>query len=103
MDNKLWEGHRVIYPELRDLVMEENRLKASRPNPSEEYLSEMESILFNAAESQQQVLIKYYHAEAIKELVTSDFKVLKGKITCIAVNGKILSIGCRNLISVNII
>lgn len=85
-NNKLWEGHRLYYPEMRDLIIEGQKEKVSKPQINEEKLMLFDETIRYALNFNHPLLVSYYSGEQIKECVVLSFKFDKREMVC--ENGK---------------
>jgi len=64
-DNALWEGHRVVVPELRQDILRTKR-KAEAEDPPllpDERIAEIEVVLREAASASRPVVVTYFNGE----------------------------------------
>ncbi|NLK01056.1 MAG: YolD-like family protein [Clostridia bacterium] len=64
-DNKLWEGHRLMLPEMRDEAVELKREKHEKPLLTEERVMEIEIMLREAAHGRQSIKVCYHDGERL--------------------------------------
>lgn len=97
-NNKLWEGHRLYYPEMRELVIEGQKEKISKPEVSEERLEQFNETVQYALNFNRPVLVRYYLGEQIKECIVFSFSIDQGVMVC--ENGKKLS--CLDIVDLEV-
>lgn len=97
-NNKLWEGHRLYYPEMRELVLEGQKEKISKPEISEDILDQFNQKLLYAMNFNRPVLVRYYSGEQIKECIVLSFKVDRNVMVC--ENGKKLR--CLDIVELEV-
>jgi hypothetical protein len=97
-NNKLWEGHRLYYPEMRELVLEGQKEKVSKPNLSDEQLQQFDTIINYAIAYKRPVLVRYFSGDQIKECVVLSFRLSQDLMIC--GNGK--KISCTDIVEIEI-
>lgn len=97
-NNKLWEGHRLYYPEMRDLIVEGQKEKVNKPEISEERLNIFDETVRYALNFNRPVLVRYYSEEQIKECVVFSFKLDAEEMVC--ENGK--KIKCSDILDIDL-
>jgi hypothetical protein len=101
--NKLWESHRMMSPEMREIIQERKKEPIPKPLLSEDYLAELEQRIRYAQGFQKSLLITYYACDQIHELVAFSFRVLQDVVECNFENGRKRKIGFSEIIDVEII
>ncbi len=96
--NKLWEGHRLYYPEMRELVLEGQKEKVNKPEMSEDILEQFHQKLLYAINFNRPVIVRYYSCDQIQECIIFSFKIDQGVMIC--ENGK--KLGCLDIVEVEV-
>ncbi len=102
-DNKLWEGHRMMYPELREIFRESNKEKVSKPQLSDDAMARIEERIKYAMGFKRPILITYYRDYKINECIAFSFRILQGFLECNLEDGKKRKICYFDIIDVKIV
>lgn len=65
--NKMWEGHRIIYPDLRQKFLRSKKEPLPRPCWDEQRLEYLENLLHQAVNYSLMVKITLWHEEGPRE------------------------------------
>jgi len=103
MDNKLWEGHRMLLPRMREKILSNNREKISPPQLSEEALARIEEKIRFAGHFQKPLLITYYQKNRVEECLAFTFRLQPGILECAFDKGQKLRIKFTDIINVEIL
>ncbi|MDA8233864.1 MAG: hypothetical protein M0Z31_03475 [Clostridia bacterium] len=88
-DNKLWEGHRLLYPQQRDNWLQDRKPKVSPPNLTEEQIERLEQRIAYAQKFQVPLLIRYVDEEnQLAEVIAFRLQTKPGLIICLHDAGK---------------
>lgn len=103
MDNKLWEGHRMLLPEMREKILRNKGPKFTPPHLSEEALSRVEELIKFAQHFQKPLLVTYFKDDHPEENVVFSFHLLSGYLECRFDNGKKLAVPFQKIINVELL
>jgi hypothetical protein len=65
--NKMWEGHRIIYPNLRERFLQSKNEPFPRPYWDEQRLEYLESVLAQALNNSLMVKLTLWHVDGPRE------------------------------------
>jgi hypothetical protein len=102
-DNKLWEGHRLIYPELREKVQKQNVQKISPPNHSEDELNKMEEKIKYAIAFNNPLLIQYVDNNILEDIIAFKVRVTSRGIKCAFENGRAKEIPLTQVVKLSLV
>lgn len=82
-NNKLWEGHRLIYPDYRDKVMESGVPQYTVPALDEDALAVLDRLISFALNFKKPILIRFLDpANRVKECIALTLKTGSGFLIC---------------------
>ena len=82
-NNKLWEGHRLIYPEHRDRVMEANIPQYTVPILAEDELATLDRLINFALNFKKPILIRFLDpVNRVQECIALTLKKGPGYLVC---------------------
>jgi hypothetical protein len=82
-NNKLWEGHRLIYPDYRDKVMEAGLPQYTAPVLAEDELAVLDRLITFALNFKKPILIRFLDpADRVRECIALTLKTGPGYIIC---------------------
>ncbi|MHB8983870.1 MAG: YolD-like family protein [Carboxydocellales bacterium] len=102
--NKLWEGHRMVLPEMRERILENS--KAPKPLTrqwTEEALEQLERKLKYAQCFQKPLLVIYLRDDQVEECITFTFRLGPGVLECDLASGRRKKIQCNDIIEVSLL
>lgn len=82
-NNKLWEGHRLIYPDYRDKVMESGIPQYTAPTLDENELAVLDRLISFALNFNKPILIRFLDpANRVRECIALTLKTGPGFLLC---------------------
>lgn len=81
-NNKLWEGHRLMYPEMREMIVVDKKEKVNKPTLSEEVLELFDEMLTYALKFKRPLLITYFRENKLNECIFFSFKIIGDVLQC---------------------
>lgn len=105
-DNKMWEGHRIIYPNLRDKYLESKREVPSRPHRDQQSLDELENTLQEALQTKEWSKFIIWYPEGSREMILQPYKIEKWGASFVLYGkdrkGKILKIALEDILDIQV-
>ncbi|MHB8170497.1 MAG: YolD-like family protein [Thermincolia bacterium] len=88
-DNKLWEGHRLLYPQQRDNWLQDKKTKVPLPNLTEEQMERLEQRVRYALKFEVPLLIRYVDEEnQLAEVIAFRLQTKPGLLICLHESGR---------------
>lgn len=101
--NKLWEGHRMILPELREKILDNNKEKLVTRHLTEEALEKFDRRIKYAQQYQKPLLVTYMWGSMVQECITFSFRILRNAIDCDLEGGRRKQIRFEDIINVSLL
>ncbi|MFZ3170925.1 MAG: hypothetical protein WA118_02945 [Carboxydocellales bacterium] len=102
--NKLWEGHRMVLPEMRERILANS--KAKQPvtrHLTEEAFEQFERRLKYAQCFKKPLLITYLWGDQVEECITFTFRICPGALECELAGGRRKRIQCTDIIELSLL